>query len=422
VSIGRAVWRAAAVLLLALLPSNVVATALPLLRVEWGASATALGWVFAAYQVGYVGAVLLLLPLTDRVPARRVIVGSALATAAASLLFPLVAVDVWSAAALRALAGAGLAGVYLPGVRVVAAAVAGRRRGAAVGLYVAAFYLGTALSLGATGLLLGAGDWRRAALALGAASALAVPLGFGLGGAAPPGLERSAERRLEAGAGGPIARARRAAGRRLDVLADGPTRRTILAYAGHSWELYVSRAWLAAFLAGLLAAGGTATAEATAEGGKWAALIAGAGTVGVWLGGWLSDRWGRFPAALAIAAASGALSLGFGFLGSSFALLLAVGCVYSVLIAADSSIYSTLVTELAPPARLGSAQAAQAFIGFGASSVAPVAAGFVLDRGGDFAGVFVLAGLASLAGALALVPLARRERGALRSRQGAPVR
>ncbi|HEY3107403.1 MAG TPA: MFS transporter, partial [Chloroflexota bacterium] len=318
--------------------------------------------------------------------------------------------------------GAGLAGVYLPGVRIVAAAVPGRRRGAAVGLYVAAFYLGSALSLGATGLLLGAGDWRRAALALGAASTLAIPLGLGLGGAVPPGLEPAAGRRLEAAAEGPIARARRAAGRRLDVLADGPIRRTILAYAGHSWELYVSRAWLATFLAGLLAAGGAATAEATAEGGKWAALIAGAGTVGVWLGGWLSDRWGRFPAALAIAAASGVISLGFGFLGSSFALLLALGCVYSVLIAADSSIYSTLVTELAPPARLGSAQAAQAFIGFGASSIAPVAAGFVLDHGGGFAGVFVLAGLASLGGALALVPLARRERGTLRSGQGAPVR
>jgi MFS family permease len=393
VLIGRAVWRPAAVLLLALLPSNVVATALPLLRVEWDASATALGWVFAAYQVGYVAAVLLLLPLTDRVPARQVIVGSAAATALASLLFPLVAVEVWSAAALRALAGAGLAGVYLPGVRIVAAAAPAGRRGAAVGLYVAAFYLGSALSLGATGLLLEGGDWRQAGLALGAASAVAIALGPGLGGTAPPSASP-------------------AAGRPLNALVDGPMRRTILAYAGHSWELYVSRAWLAAFLAGLLVAGGAATAEATAEAGKWAALIAGAGTVGVWLGGWLSDRWGRFPAALAMATSSGAISLAFGSMGGSFALLLVVGCVYSVLIAADSSIYSTLVTELAPPARLGAAQAAQAFVGFAASSISPVAAGMVLDGGGGYAGVFVLAGLASLGGALALLPLARRQAGA----------
>lgn len=38
------------VLALVLLPSNVVAAVVPLLRAEWGASAAAVGWVFAAYQ------------------------------------------------------------------------------------------------------------------------------------------------------------------------------------------------------------------------------------------------------------------------------------------------------------------------------------------------------------------------------------
>ena len=50
------------VLTLALLPSNVVATALPLLRAEWGTSAAEMGAVFAAYQAGYVASVVLLLP------------------------------------------------------------------------------------------------------------------------------------------------------------------------------------------------------------------------------------------------------------------------------------------------------------------------------------------------------------------------
>jgi MFS family permease len=77
------------------------------------------------------------------------------------------------------------------------------------------------------------------------------------------------------------------------------------------------------------------------------------------------------------------------------------------LTAADSAIYSTAVTEVAPPDELGSAQAAQAFIGFLATAVAPVAAGFVLDLGGGFGGAFALAGLASLAGAAVLFPLAR---------------
>jgi MFS family permease len=91
--------------MLALLPSNVVATALPLLRGEWVASAAEMGAVFAAYQVGYVAAVVFLLPLTDKVPAPRVIVGCSLASTAAFLLFPVLAHDPFSAAVLRALAG-----------------------------------------------------------------------------------------------------------------------------------------------------------------------------------------------------------------------------------------------------------------------------------------------------------------------------
>jgi hypothetical protein len=37
------------VLALVLLPSNVVAAVVPLLRAEWGASAAEVGWVFTAY-------------------------------------------------------------------------------------------------------------------------------------------------------------------------------------------------------------------------------------------------------------------------------------------------------------------------------------------------------------------------------------
>jgi MFS family permease len=197
------------------------------------------------------------------------------------------------------------------------------------------------------------------------------------------------------------------------VLRHGPLLRNVLAYAGHSWELYVTRGWLAAYLAALLATAGASTAQAASEGGKWAAVMVGLGTVGVWLGGWFSDVWGRARSAALIAAASGLLSLGFGWLGTSpWPLLVIIGCIYGVLLAADSGIYSAAVTEYAPPGQLGSAQAAQAFIGFLASSISPVAAGLVLDLGFGYPGAFILAGLASLAGAAILLPLARSPRGA----------
>jgi MFS family permease len=154
---------------------------------------------------------------------------------------------------------------------------------------------------------------------------------------------------------------------------------------------------------------GLGDVEAAAEGAQWAGLIAGLGTAGVWIGGWLSDRWGRAQVAVTIAAASGCLSLVFGWLGLvGWWLVIAIGCLYGLLLAADSSIYSATITEVAPEDQLGSAQAAQAFTASMASSVAPVVAGLVLDLGGGNGGAFAVAGLIGLAGAFNLLPLARR--------------
>src|SRR5438045_2112197 len=124
---------------LTLLPSEVVAGALPLLRAEWGASATTGGWLVSAYQLGYVLAALV----------------------------------------------------------------------AAVG------------------------------------AARAAPVAYVIAWGAPPPPGRSARLRPR-------------------VLRHRPVRLTILAYVGHSWELYVSRGWLASFLAAALVARGVGTVDASA--------------------------------------------------------------------------------------------------------------------------------------------------------------
>jgi MFS family permease len=294
------------------------------------------------------------------------------------------------------LGGLGLAGIYMPGVRMISAASSPERRGLAVGVYVSAFYLGSATSLSATGLLLPGLGWRGAALVLGIVSVAALPLALWAVGGSPPSSAETV--------GGHAY---------LDptVLRNGPVVRNILAYTGHSWELYVSRGWLAAFIASILAAHGLDDTEASAAGSQWAALMSGVGTVGVFLGGWLSDVMGRARVALLTALASGAISLGFGFLGEGvFPLLVAVGCLYGVLLSADSAVYSTAITELAEPERLGSAQAFQAFLGFGATILAPVAAGLLLDLGLGWGVAFAMAGVVGLVLALPLVPMTRQER------------
>src|SRR5262249_14916609 len=76
------VWLLTAALALTLLPSNVVPTAVPLLRQEWGTTDAELGGVFTAYRLGYLVAVLLILPLTDRWRASHVIDGCSAIVAA----------------------------------------------------------------------------------------------------------------------------------------------------------------------------------------------------------------------------------------------------------------------------------------------------------------------------------------------------
>ena len=387
-----------ATLALVLLPSQLPAAALPLLRTEWNASSAALGWVVSAYLLGYAAAVLVVLPLTDRIRPSRVIATGAVLTALANLGFALAAHDVVTASALRVVAGFGLAGVYMPGVRLVAQSSDPARRGTAVGLYVAAFYLGGSLSFLATGLLLEPVGWRGAAVILGAVALAAVPIAM----FSSRGIPQTTGERAHLD---------------LRVLRNAPLVRTIVAYVGHSWELFILRAWLAAFLAAAFALRGLSPTDASATASQWAALLLALGVPGVFVGGWLSDRVGRLRAALLYALGSGALSVGFGtLLFAPWPAIVAIGGMYGALVAADSAVYSTAVTELAPAARIGSAQALQAVAGFGIGSLGPVAAGVTLDLGLGWVGPFLIAGVVGIATALPLLiglrerPLIRVER------------
>lgn len=380
-----------ATLALVLLPSQLPAAALPLLRTEWHASSAELGWVNSAYLLGYAAAVLVVLPLTDRVRLSRVIAIGALITALANLAFAVAAHDVITSSALRVISGFGLAGVYMPGVRLVAQSSDPARRGTAVGLYVAAFYLGSSLSFFVTGVLLEPLGWRGAALVLGAAALVALPIAMLSARGIP---EKTGER----------------AHLDLRVLRNAPLVRTIVAYTGHSWELFIVRSWLAAFLAAAFALRGLSPTDASATASQWAALLLLLGVPGVFVGGWLSDRVGRTRAALLYAIGSGAISIGFGLLLSApWPALVAVGAIYGALVAADSAVYSTAVTELAPAARIGSAQALQAVAGFGIGSLGPVVAGATLDLGAGWIGPFLVAGVVGIATALPLA-LSFRER------------
>ena len=387
-----------AVLCLTLLPSASYAAALPLVQSEWGLTAAEAGLVFSAYQIGYVAATLVLLPLTDRLDARRVLIVASALSAAANVLFPFWAQGLASAIILRFLAGLALVGVYMPGLRIVAESYPSDRRGGPIGLYVFSFYLGTSLSVLVTGLLLPLG-WREAYLATA-----------GLAAVAPLVAWASLRHRA-------LTSPRRASGRLdVSVLGNRAALLVIVAYAAHTWELYAARGWIAPFLAAALIAQGGGRDEATALGATIAGAAFALGSFAVAGSGFVSDRFGRSATAALFLTASAVCSLTVGWL---YALpwwcLFALTFLYGLFIGPDSPIYSTAITELAGEGKLGSLMAMQSFIGFVTSIIGPVAVGLVLDAAPTMQGWglgFGLSGAIALLGVSALLAL-RRQPGSL---------
>ena len=94
-------------------------------------------------------------------------------------------------------------------------------------------------------------------------------------------------------------------------------------------------------------------------------LVIGIGGVGCYVGGVVSDRWGRTTLTMAAMGLSGlcAAVIGFTF-GGSPGLTLAIAIVWGLSIIADSAQFSTAVTELSEPAYVGTALTIQTCVGF----------------------------------------------------------
>ncbi|MCS7236219.1 MAG: MFS transporter [Armatimonadota bacterium] len=357
------------------------AAVLPVLQREWGMSAGQAGAVFAAQQLGYTLAVLVLSTLTDVWGVRRIYLLSSLWNGLANLAFPWLARDFASAFALRLICGAGLAGTYMPGMRLVVERFDPQRRGAAVGLYVACFSVGAAVSLAAAGALLPWG-WRWSFLLPGLGPLAAFALAWRVA-QDPPHKPRAPVRVRE-------------------VLRNRAAMRYVLAYAAHNWELFGMRAWLSSFLAALWVAQGVPLSSAAARGAAFGSVVLLAGAASNALGGWVSDRAGRRQTAVAVLLASAVASCTVGWtlpLGPGVVLPLVLA--YGLLVTAESSTLSAAVAESANPRWLGTTMALQSGLGFVVTAISPALFGWLLDRAG-WGVAFASLGVVALCGALAL--------------------
>jgi MFS family permease len=335
------------------------AALLPDLRAQWGLSYAWAGWVEGAFQAGYLVAVPVLVTLTDRVDARRIFAVAAVIGALASLGFALFAQGLWSACLLRALAGVGLAGTFMPGLRLLSDRIEGAGQSRAVAFYTASFSVGASLSVLVTGLLAERYGWR---VAFGAAAGGGI-VAATIAASVPP---RPAAARVQA--------------RLLDLrpaLRNADALSYNLAYACHMWELYGFRAWLVAFLAFCAARDPATPAGLTPA--VLAAAILMLGLPASVLGNELALRRGRRQVIAAIMLVSALTSL---FIGASallpmIATLLACA-VYSMTITGESASLTAGAVAAAPGHR-GATMTVHTLVGFGAATFGPLAFGAALD-------------------------------------------
>jgi MFS family permease len=378
---------ASATLLAAVLVWFNYSALLPLIVDDWGLSGFQAGAVFGAFQAGYVVAILPAGRLADRFSTRGVVAAGASGTGIASLGFAALATGFWSGVGFRAVAGVFMAGVYVPGMRLLSEWYPESARGTALGVYAGAFSLSTGLSFFFSSAVASALDWR---VAIGATSVAAVLAGPALLATTRPHPDGESHAQ-------PFD---------LSVLRDRSYRYAVGIYAGHTWELFGARNWIQAFLVAAPAI--AATDNPTLVGGFIAGTALSLGGVGNLAGGWASDRLGRIPTITGALGVSTAISLTVGFLiDLPLPLLAGIVLLYGLMLVADSSPTSTAVTEVAPDEHIGVALAVQTLVGFSMTVISPVVFGIALDWGG-YSIAFPTLALGGLAALLSARLLARR--------------
>jgi MFS family permease len=335
---GRALGTLAAALVLAMTTWFSASAVVPQLRAEWGLSDTSAAWLTIAVQLGFVAGALAssVFNVADVVAPRVVVLAGALGAAGANALLGAVS-GPGAAIPLRFATGFFLAGVYPPALKLMATWFV-RGRGTALGILVGALTLGSATPHLVNGL--GGLEWQTVVYATSALTLAGGLLALAVRDGPYPFPEATFDPRQ--------------AGR---VFTNRGVRLASLGYFGHMWELYAMWAWFVVFYA--------TTVEAGAEAAYAAFAVIGAGAIGCWVGGLLGDRIGRPETTAGMMAVSGTCALLIGLLIDAPGwVVLLVGLVWGFTVVGDSAQFSTLVTEHADQAYVGTALTMQLAVGF----------------------------------------------------------
>src|ERR1044072_6247371 len=212
-----------------LLPHVVVPSILAAFLIpEWHLSGAQAGLLAGSGAAGYMLTVPVLATLTDRIDARKILIAGSAVSALGTLLFGLFATGLWSGPLFNAIAGAGFAGAYMPGLKALTDRLAPGDSSRSITLYTSSFSFGVGVSFLVSQLVAEAWGWRSAFFVTAAGPLVMLTVCL---------LLRPVEPKPASGlllVFGPVFRNRQAMG-------------FVLGYGAHCFELYGIRTWIVAF-------------------------------------------------------------------------------------------------------------------------------------------------------------------------------
>jgi MFS family permease len=333
----------------------------------WSLTKAEAGWLLGIFFAAYVVAVPVLMSLTDRLPARSIYLVGAGATALAHLGFAAFADGFWSALALRALAGLGWAGCYMPGLKAIADPLSGNAQSRAVTLHAAGVGISGACSFLVAGGIDAVAGPKVAFLVVGLCACCAFVLALLVMPATAPPQADGPRRGL------------------LDfrpVLANRRAMAWIAGYTVHTLELAALRAWAVTFLA-------VAAARHGVPG--WVpdptVLFTAAGLLGILVsitGNESAQKFGRRRVVTLAMSSAAALSVLAGWMVDiGFLPALLVVLAWNAAIYLDSSALTAGTVQAAGPGLRGATMGLHSMMGYGGGFLGPVMVGLALDALGD---------------------------------------
>jgi predicted MFS family arabinose efflux permease len=374
---------------------STVPALLPQFIEAWSLTNTQAGWLAGIVSAGYMLAVVPLVRLTDRQPARLIYLASSILSALSC--FGVALCDsLLPALVFRAVTGIALAGMYMPGLQALTHGVEGTRRARIAAWYTSSFTVGTSLSflLGRIGTVLG---WRSAFVLAGILSSAAVVIAWAALPRADPGFRETPKSLIDF----------------RPVFASRDALILIFGYAAAIWGSAGLRQWIVAFLAFCAAHRAGVPAQA------WIILAVGAlisllGVPAGLLGNEMSIRYGLRNIATLVFLLSALTGGLFGFTAMlPYVAVLCLSVVAGFILQGNFSNLTSGVLAVAAPQHRGATIGLYSCVGFGGGFLGTLVFGVTLDQFGRASQLaawilsFATCGLACLAGSAATIFLSR---------------